>query len=180
MHRLFVALRPPVSARASLRACMGGVPGARWQDNEQLHLTVRFVGEVTTPCAEDIAAALSGVAAPAPEVTITGVGTFDRRGRVDTIWARVEPTPPLLALHRKVDQALTRAGIAPDQRRFTPHITLARSGRAGADPVALSRWMEANAAMALPPFTATHLLLYESRLGREGASYEAVARWPLG
>ena len=64
MHRLFVALRPPPAIRARLLAAMGGVPGARWQDDDQLHLTLRFIGEVDRPVAEDIAAALGTIHAP--------------------------------------------------------------------------------------------------------------------
>ena len=179
MHRLFAALRPPPAVRAALLAAMGGVPGARWQDDEQLHLTVRFIGEVPTPIAEDVAAALSRVAAAAPTIVIEGVGSFDRRGRLDTLWARVVPDPALTALFHKVDRAMVRAGVAPEQRRFTPHLTLARIGRAGADAAALARWMADHAALRAPAWRAEHLVLYESRLGHEGARYEAVARWPL-
>lgn len=180
MHRLFVALRPPPDIRAALSDVMGGVPGARWQDDSQLHLTLRFIGEVDGRQADDIALALSGVVAPPPALRIDGVGTFDRRGRVDTIWARAAPIDQLTALHRKVDQALGRAGVPPDPRRFLPHITLARVSRGGLDAIALERWIADHAALATPLFTCAHLTLFESLLGREGASYEAVARWPLG
>jgi RNA 2',3'-cyclic 3'-phosphodiesterase len=181
MHRLFVALRPPPAIRAALLAATGdGAAGVRWQDDEQLHLTLRFIGEVERTQAEDVAAALAGVMAPVPTVRVEGVGAFDQRGRVDTLWARVVPAEPLAALHRKVDQALRRAAVAPDQRRYLPHITLARLARRGADPAAMARWTEAHAALATPDFRLEHLLLYESHLTSAGARYEAVARWPLG
>ena len=179
MHRLFAALRPPPAIRTALAAVMEGLPGARWQDDEQLHITLRFIGEVDRHQAEDVAAALTGVAAPAVIARVEGVGTFDARGHVDTLWARVLPQEPLAALHRKVDQALARAGIAPDPRRYLPHVTLARFGRRTADPAAIARWIEAHAALATAPFPLDHLLLYESHLTRDGARYEAVARWRL-
>ncbi|MDR6789327.1 2'-5' RNA ligase [Sphingomonas sp. BE138] len=179
MHRLFVALRPPPAIRTLLLDAMGGLPGARWQDDEQLHCTVRFVGEVDRRQAEDVAAALATVAAPTPRVRIDGVGTFERRGRLDTLWARVLPGEPLAALHRKVDQALARAGVAADPRRYLPHVTLARFSRSAADPVATDRWIADHAALASPDFTMPHLTLYESVLAHDGARYEAVARWPL-
>lgn len=179
MHRLFVALRPPAAIRAQLYATMGGTAGARWQDDEQLHLTVRFIGEVERRQAEDVATILSSVASPAPVARISGVGTFDTRGRIDTLWARVVPVEPLAALHRKVDQALSRVGIARDARRYLPHVTLARIGRHAADPTAIARWVEAHAALSTDAFALAHLLLYESHLTPEGARYEAVARWPL-
>lgn len=179
MHRLFAALRPPPAIRALLLETMGGVPGARWQDDDQLHCTLRFVGEVERRQAEEIAAALAGIAAPPIEARIDGVGVFERRGRADTIWARVAPPEPLAALHRKVDQVLRRVGVAPDERRYLPHVTLARLPRSGHDALALARWLADHAALAGPAFVLTHLYLYESHLGSEGASYEAVARWPL-
>ncbi len=180
MHRLFVAVRPPPAVRAALSAVMEGLPGARWQGDEQLHLTLRFIGEVDRHQAEDVAAALAAVAAPAITARIAGVGTFDTRGHVDTLWAKVLPADPLAALHRKVDQALARAGIAADPRRYLPHITLARFGRRAADPAAIARWAEAHAALTTDAFALDHLLLYESHLAHEGARYEAVARWRLG
>ncbi|KTT74604.1 RNA 2',3'-cyclic phosphodiesterase [Sphingomonas endophytica] len=181
MHRLFVALRPPPAIRSLLLAATGvGMPGIRWQDDEQLHLTLRFVGAVERQQAEDVAAALSGIVAPMPEVRVDGVGSFEKRGRTDTLWARIVPADTLTALHRKVDQALGRAGIAPDPRRYLPHVTLARVARGGGDPVAIGRWLADHAALSTPPFALAHVVLYESHLGAEGARYEAVARWPLG
>lgn len=181
MHRLFVALRPPPPVRTLLMAAGGhGIPDARWQDDEQLHITLRFIGAVDSRQADDVAAALSTVSAPVPEVRVDGVGTFERRGRVDTLWARVTPAEPLAALHRKVTQALARAGVAPEARRYLPHVTLARLARGAADPLAVARWAEAHAGLASAPFTLPHLILYESHLGRDGARYDAVARWPLG
>lgn len=179
MHRLFVALRPPPDIRDTLVDVMDELPGARWQDEEQLHVTLRFIGEVERHQAEDIAAALATVSAPAIEARVDGVGTFDRRGRVDTLWARIVPAEPLAALHRKVDQALARAGVARDERRYLPHLTLARFGRSSSDAGAIARWVADHAALSTATFALPHLILYESHLGHEGARYEPVVRWPL-
>jgi RNA 2',3'-cyclic 3'-phosphodiesterase len=179
MHRLFVALRPPAAVRASLADVQDGVPHARWQDDDQLHLTVRYIGEVDRPVAEDVALALGQVHAAAPSVAIAGVGAFDKQGRVDALWAGLTPHDALAALHRKVDQALVRVGLAPEHRAYLPHITLARLPRsAGGDP-AIAQWQARNAALSSVTFTLDALILYESRLGRDGASYDAVARYPL-
>jgi len=112
VNRLFVALRPPPEIRAQLAATMDGVAHARWQDDDQLHLTLRFIGEVERPLAEDIAAALAQVHAEAPVVALAGVGRFERRGATTALWAGLSPHPALAALHRKVDQACIRAGLA--------------------------------------------------------------------
>ncbi len=180
MIRLFVALRPPPPIRDALADLMEGVPDARWQDDEQLHLTLRFIGEVERPQAEDIAAALGHIHAPAPRVALAGVGSFDKGGKVDTLWADVAPAAPLARLAASVDQACVRAGVAPERRAYRPHITVARlSRRAGSAPE-VTGWLVRHAALASAPFTLPHLILYQSHLGRGGATYEPVARWPLG
>lgn len=177
MHRLFVGLRPPAAIRAHLLAQMGGVPGARWQSDAQLHLSLRFIGEVERPLAEDIALALGQVRVPQIEVALSGVGQFESRGRPNAIWAGVRPHGALAQLHRKLDQALVRLGLEPEHRAYLPHITLARlNGPAGI----ADRYLTDHAGLTSALFTFTHYYLYESHLGSEGASYEAVERYPLG
>jgi len=176
MHRLFVALRPPFALRAQLLEAMGGVPGARWQNGDQLHLTLRFIGEVAPREAEDIAAALASVSHPAPEIALAGVGAFDRKGHVHTLWAGIAADERLLALHKRVDRALVHCGRPPETRAYKPHITLARFGR-GAGPV--EPFLVRAAALASAPVALDAFFLFESRLGSDGAIYEAVARYPL-
>ena len=129
MHRLFVAIRPPVPVRQLLLANMGGISGARWQSDDQLHLTLRFIGEVDRHLAEDVHAALGGIHHPPFELALNGIGCFDRRGFPDAVWAGVTPHEQVKALHKKVDAALLRVGVPADERAFLPHITLARLRR---------------------------------------------------
>lgn len=175
-HRLFVALRPPHPVRAQLIAAMHGVSAARWQSDEQLHLTLRFIGEVDRHRAEDIAAALGALHAETIVARIAGVGLFERRGQPHTLWAGVEPTVPLAALHRKVDQCLARVGVAPETRAFMPHITLARLNRSSG-PVA--SFLALHGDLASAPFLFGHVILYESELAHGGSRYHPVARYPL-
>ncbi|PAL21884.1 RNA 2',3'-cyclic phosphodiesterase [Sphingopyxis sp. GW247-27LB] len=175
-HRLFVALRPPRAIRAALIGAMHGLAAARWQSDEQLHLTLRFIGELDRHRAEDIAAALGVLHAPAVAARIAGVGLFERQGRPHTIWAGVEPSAPLAALHRKVDQCLARVGVAPETRAFTPHITLARLNRS-AGPVA--PFLALHGDLASASFLFDHVILYESELAHGGSRYHPVARYPL-
>ncbi|HEX7848426.1 MAG TPA: RNA 2',3'-cyclic phosphodiesterase [Sphingomonas sp.] len=179
MHRLFVALRPPPDIRRRLTEPMGGVPHARWQDDEQLHVTIRYIGEVDRPTAEDVALALGQVHAASPRVAIAGVGAFDKKGRVDALWAGITPQDDLARLHKKVDQALVRLGLAPEGRAYLPHITLARVPRTAGFGPAIERWIADHAAFSSEIFAFTHLTLYESHLTGEGARYEPVARWAL-
>lgn len=179
MHRLFTALRPPPMIRAFLHGAMGGVSAARWQDDEQIHLTLRYIGEVDRRVAEDVALALAQVHASPIEVALSGVGAFDKRGRVDALWAGVAPQEALAALHRKVDRALVRLRLAPEARAYLPHITLARLPRGAGLAPEIDRWRADHAGLASPPFTLDHLYLFESHLGGEGARYEAIGRWRL-
>jgi 2'-5' RNA ligase len=177
MHRLFVAIRPPERVRIALRAAMGGVSGARWQTDEQIHLTLRFIGEVDRHSAHDIHAALGAIHQPRFEVALSGLGTFERRGQAEVIWAGVAPQEPLKALHKKVDQALARVGIEADRRAYHPHITLARLGRS-AGPV--HNLMQQSGGLSGAPFRVDSFALYRSTLTPAGAVYSAVEEYPLG
>jgi 2'-5' RNA ligase len=179
MHRLFVALRPPSAIRGLLAAVQGGVAQARWQDDDQLHLTLRYIGEVERPVGEDIAIALGRIHAPAPTIALSGVGAFDKQKRVDTLWAGVAPHDALTVLHQKVDRALVGIGLEPERRAYLPHITLARLPRSAGSGPAIEQWRARHAGLASDRFTLGAMILYESRLGRDGASYDAVARFAL-
>lgn len=176
MHRLFVALRPPPAIRQQLLDLMGGVPGARWQDDDQLHITLRYIGEVTTPVAEDVAAALGGVHAAPLTLRLNGAGCFDKHDRPNAIWAGVAPHDAITALHKKIDHALIRIGLPSEARAYLPHITLARLSRS-AGPV--NGFLADHAALTSAPFEIGHMLLFESHLGSEGPSYDAIGRWAL-
>ncbi len=156
---------------------MGGISGARWQSDDQLHLTLRFIGEVDRHRAGDVHAALGAIHQPRFEIALNGIGAFDRRGWPDAVWAGVTPHEPLKALHKKVDAALARVGIEPDQRAFLPHITLARLKRSSG-PV--GNLLESSGGLASPPFTVDHFALFESDLTPDGAVYSIVERYPLG
>ncbi len=177
MMRLFVAIRPPAEIRHRLGGIMGGVSGARWQEDDQLHLTLRFIGEVDRHQAEDIHAALGGIHHPPFEASVKGIGTFDRQGQAKVIWAGVAPMEPLKALHNKIDQALARVGVAPDRRAFHPHITLARLNRS-AGPV--QDLLARMSGFATDPFAISGFALYESRLTPDGAVYSVLERYGLG
>src|SRR6185312_1982237 len=122
MHRLFVAIRPPEPIRDLLIDAMDDSADFRWQDDEQLHLTLRFVGEVDRPVAEDLTATLGQIHAPRMELRIAGVGRFEQ-GSSGALWAGVEPKAPVAALAAKVERACQSAGLEPERRAFHPHFT---------------------------------------------------------
>ena len=176
MHRLFVGLRPSRHMREKLLNLMGGIAGARWQDEGQLHLTLKFIGEVDHNQAEDVAAALGGISFPALDLALNGVGTFDKKGLHHTLWAGVTPHEAVTILHHKIEQACASIGVAREVRSFFPHITLARMNRS-TGPV--DNFVEAHGGLSSAPERFHHFILYESLMGHGGSFYEPVARYPL-
>jgi 2'-5' RNA ligase len=175
MHRLFVAIRPPAVVRQTLLGLMGGLHGLRWQIDNQLHLTLRFIGEVERPMAEDVAAELARVRFERFAIALGGIGKFDKQ-RSGALWAGVEPKDELKALAAKVERACQSAGIEPEQRAYRPHITLARwTGRAPS----LDRFLECHGGLTSEPRQVDEFLLFESRLGQGGAHYEPMERYAL-
>lgn len=180
MPRLFVAITPPEPVCDLLLDTMEGVDGVRWQDADNLHVTLRFVGEVDGAQAEDLALALSSVRAPPFALQIAGVGNFakSRRGekRPHALWAALAESAALEALRQKVERACERAGLPREERRFIPHITLARLGSASGD---LAGWLSAHARLASEPWTVESFALFESHLTGHGSEYEELVRYPL-
>ena len=176
MHRLFVAIRPPLHVRERLLALMGGVAGVRWQTDDQLHITLRFIGEVDRHTASDIAAALGSVRHPPFHLALSSIGTFGRGGQPGTLWAGLAPVEPLKALHKKVDQACVRAGVPPEGRAYHPHITLARLKRSSGSVVDL---MQRSGGLTSQPFAVESFALFESTLTPDGAVYTMAARYSL-
>ena len=176
MHRLFAAIRPPEPVRDLLIDAMDDSPDLGWVGDDNLHLTLRFIGEVERPLADDIAAALARIRSPRFELRIAGVGAFERRSG-GALWAAVEPREPVAALAAKVERACQSAGLEPERRAFHPHVTLARWNRRSA--AAARAFLARTRALASPPFAVTSFILYESRLSRHGAHYEPIAHFPL-
>jgi 2'-5' RNA ligase len=176
MHRLFVAIRPPAVVRDRLIDAMDDSPALRWVGDEQLHLTLRFVGEVERPVADDIAVELQKLRSPAFDLRVAGVGKFERRSG-GALWARVEPKEKVAALAGKVERALQQVGLEPEHRAFSPHITLARWNRRNAE--AVEDFLRRNSNLRTEPFLVDRFILFESTLSRHGVHYEEVAFFPL-
>lgn len=175
-HRLFIALRPPRPIRTLLLDTMQGVSAARWQVDDQLHITLRFIGEVDRHQGEDIAAALGSLHAAPLDLRLHGVGSFDTLGRPNALWAGLAPVAPLAALHRKISQLLLRIGMAPETRAFLPHITLARLSRSAG---MVDGFLAHHSHLTSPEFRCEHVILYESEMGHGGSRYHPIARFPL-
>lgn len=185
MIRLFVGLPLPEPLRAALAEHQNGVPGARWVEPADLHVTLRFIDEVDEGLAADVDEALAAVRVPAPRIALHGLGAFgDRRG-TRALWVGVEPDAALSHLHDRVEAACRIAGLEPETRKFKPHITLARfSSRAAPPGARVEDIVAANTDWRPPPgldaFTPDRFTLFSSHLGCAGAHYTAEREYALG
>jgi 2'-5' RNA ligase len=176
MIRLFVALSLPETVRRQTAMLQGGLPGARWSSDEQLHLTLRFIGEVDEGVARDIDDALSGIESPAFTLTLSGVGEFGGKNP-RMLWAGVRPSEPLRHLQRKVETALQRLGLEAEGRKFSPHVTLARLR--GAPLSKVREFLSAHALFGSLEFPVESFALYSSQLTSDGSIYRIENEYAL-
>jgi len=172
--RLFVALSIPDAVASGLLLLQGGVPGARWQAREQLHLTLRFIGEVDGSDARALDDALAGIEAPAFDLQLHGVGQFGNK-QPHSLWAAARRNDLLEHLARKVDTAIRRVGQPQDMHKFTPHITLARLRH----PERVRLWLTDHALYSSAEFTVGAFCLYSSKLTSDGSIYRLEQEYPL-
>lgn len=177
MIRLFVGLALPDGVIARLAMLCAGLPGANWVEPANMHLTLRFIGEVEKTAAEEIDYMLASVQAEAFSLELAGLGTFGEGAKAHALWAAVMPSPALSHLQAKVESAVVRAGQPPEGRKFTPHVTLARLNKP--QPNRLKSYIEGNNLFSAGPFVVDQFTLFESRLGKGGAVYIPQVDYPL-
>ncbi len=177
MIRLFVAIPLPGDVRERLGLLAGGIPGAKWVEPANLHLTLRFIGEVEEPVVAEIAAALETIEAAPFTIELDGMGDFGSGKRLRALWAGVARNEALKNLHARIESALVRVGLEPERRRFTPHVTLARLK--GAPAARARRFIAENGAFRAGPIPVAGFSLYSSFLSRNSAIHDPVAEFPL-
>lgn len=177
MIRLFVGIALPPELKLRLSTLTGGLPGAKWVDTGNLHLTLRFIGEIDEGLAADIDEALLQIRAHAFDLELAGVGQFGAGEKTRSLWVGVERNERLLQLHDKVEHALTRVGIAPEMRKYSPHVTLARFKYVHAARV--QEFIERHALFRAPSFRVDHFSLVASYLTKGGPIYEDKADYRL-
>lgn len=175
--RLFVGLDLPADIRRDLAVICAGVHGARWVAPENFHITLRFIGEADRHQAADLDAMLADIQVPAFDIAFRGIGSFGSRGRLRAVWAGLESSGALVHLHDKVERCAMRAGFQPEERKFKPHVTLARFK--GVPEMAAASFVNHHAGFVTPPFTVSRFVLFESILGGEGAHYIPMQTYPL-
>ena len=174
--RLFTALALPDTVASSLLMLQSGVPGARWQTREQLHLTLRFIGEADGRDAIAIDDALATISDPVFSIELKGVGSFGGK-RPRSLWAGVAANEALLHLQRKIESALQRIGIEADRRKYTPHVSLAKLK--GTQHGHVLDFLTDHARYASGPFAVNGFILYSSLLTPNGSIYRAEKAYQL-
>ena len=175
--RLFAGLEIPETHRLRLSFLKMPLPGAKWIEPDDMHITLRFAGDIDNRVAEDFAGFLAEIDIEPFEVRIAEVGAFGgREPRV--IWAGAEGGPALDALQRATERAARAAGLEPESRSFKPHVTLARLR--GTKPEAVARFLGSRGPLELPPFAVERFVLFSSRPNVGGGPYVVEDVYPLG
>jgi len=177
MIRLFAALPVPGEVAAAFARRQQGLEGARWRTAQQLHVTLRFFGEVREDVARDLDGELAGIGGGAFDLVFEGVGAFGDGGDINAVWAGVAENAALKRLAKACESAARRVGLKPETRHYRPHLTLAYLRRP--DPDKVARWIQANNLLKSPPVRVDRFGLYSSFLASEGAQYRLEAEYPL-
>lgn len=178
MLRLFVALTLPQPVRMRLSLLGGGIPGARWIPAENLHLTLRFIGEVDMGRSQDIDDALQSIEAPGFPLILEGVGYFGPARAARSIHIGVRRNPALEHLYQKIESALVRAGCEPERRKFSGHVTLARLRNAPGNRIA--GFVAEHNLVREGPIPIGNFTLFSSFLSHNEPIYRVERVYPLG
>ncbi|MFC1827036.1 RNA 2',3'-cyclic phosphodiesterase [Thermodesulfobacteriota bacterium] len=177
MPRLFIAVDLPDTIKENLETMFFGIPGARWVALDQLHLTVRFIGDVDGTLFHDIKNILEEVNIPPFDLQLKGVGHFPPRGAPRVLWVGLDKSELLQLLRNKIETTLLKIGLKHEKRKFSPHITLARLKNTHLQKVA--NFLSGNGLFSQEPFQVDDFKLYSSILTRKGAIHRVERVYPL-
>lgn len=175
MVRLFVGLEIPEQVRSALYDVRGGVEGAHWQRDDQLHLTLAFIGDVPKRTWHEIEGELSRITLAPFELSLRGVGFFGKPKQPKTLWTGVSDRAPLIHLHDKICHAMDVICVDVERRKYKPHVTLARFRRHA--HARIGDWLTEHENLQTPTFTVEHFTLFSSQLTREGSYYTVESRF---
>lgn len=176
MPRLFTALEIPRNAAMSLSLLRGGLPGARWIDVENYHITLRFIGDIDGRTADEVVDRLDRVERPEFEVNLTGIGSFGSK-KPHSIWAGVSQSAEMTALQGEIERICQRLGLPPDPRKFTPHVTLARLRNSRLDDVV--HYLSGRGDFRTTQFKVGRFVLMSSKESVGGGPYIVEEAFPL-
>ena len=176
MPRLFTGIELPDDIRAELARLRRPLPGARWIEPEDYHITLRFAGDIDNEAASEFAHALSEIDIRTFELRFSGMGAFGGN-EPRSLWARIEPSPDLDALARANERAARRSGLQPETRKFKPHVTIARLRNTSVDVVA--RYLQRFGGFRTRPFTVSRFVLFSSKPQVGGGPYVIESTYTL-
>ena len=176
MARLFAGLEIPSAIRAQLLTLQSGVPGARWRPDKNLHMTLRFIGDVGDHTQRDIDSALAHIDVLAFDLQFQGAGQFGNN-RPRALWVGVKDGTAVSHLAKKIEAALQRNGLEPERRKFTPHVTLAYLNGVRRAPI--DAFVADNANFKSDRFSVDRFVLFQSHLGKGGSHYVPRAHYQL-
>jgi RNA 2',3'-cyclic 3'-phosphodiesterase len=168
MPRLFTGLEIPTEVGQTLSSLRGGLPGARWIDPENYHVTLRFIGDIDGISANEIASMLVRINRKPFDVTVQGLSSFGGR-KPRAVVANIAPSRPLIELQAELERLMQRIGLDPEGRKFTPHVTLARLHDASSQDVA--DYLSVRGYFPSRVFTAERFVLFSSRASTGGGPY---------
>jgi RNA 2',3'-cyclic 3'-phosphodiesterase len=175
--RLFVGIDLPSEIEDHLALVGGGIPRARWEDRDKLHVTVRFIGEVDGGTKRRLEDALAAVRHPPFALAVAGVGFFPPGNKPRILWAGLDDPAPLRELHGRIERALQGAGLPPEARKYTPHITLARLNDAPRGKVI--EFLQHHALLRTSTWQVRAFQLYSSVLSPGGSKYRIEHHYAL-
>jgi 2'-5' RNA ligase len=176
MPRIFTGLEVPPDIAQELGMQRGGLPGARWIDPENYHLTLRFIGDVDDATAREVAWLLGQVRRREFELSFEGLTSFGGR-RPRAVVATLAQTPSLMELQAEHERLMQRVGLEPEGRKYTPHVTLARLRDSTSRQVA--DYLASRPLMRPLPFAVSRFVLFSSRASVGGGPYVVEAAYPL-
>jgi 2'-5' RNA ligase len=176
MPRLFVGLEIPREVGQALSLLRGGLPGARWADPDNYHITLRFIGDIDDRLAHDIAQLLDGVKRRSFEVRFGTLMPFGGR-KPRAIVVAVEPIQPLVELQSELERLMQRLGLEPEGRKFIPHVTLARLRDVSSRDVA--DYLSTRGPLFGASFHVSRFVLFSARASVGGGPYVIEADYPL-
>lgn len=176
MPRLFVGLELPEEVANTLASLRWGLPGARWIDPSDYHVTLRFIGDIDRRTAREVENELAEIDREAIPISVTELGVFGG-DKPHTVYAAIAPNRALTELQAESERVLRRLGLKPEGRKFVPHVTLARLRAASVLDVA--DYLAAHARLPVCHFMAEHFSLFSARETFGGGPYIVEAAYPL-
>jgi RNA 2',3'-cyclic 3'-phosphodiesterase len=176
MPRLFTGLEIPARLVTRLSMMRGKLAGARWIDPENFHITLRFAGDIDDLQAQAFAAALDDIEFDSFDLSVEGLGSFGGN-KPRTLFAGIRMTEALERLQKAHERAARRAGLPPETRNFTPHVTLARLK--DSKPAAVAEYLSYFGGFFAEPFRVSRFVLFSSRSNQGGGPYVIEECYPF-